>query len=334
MVGIILIKTTAYEEITDFQTIYETYEKCRKKKRPTYGQIRFEMNLSSELVKLQNSLKDHTYRMSNVRKFLIKEPKPRWITVLPFQDKIVQKLLSANIFQPYLETHSIYDSAACQKGKGVTFAISRLTKHLRNYYKEHGNKGYFLKADIKNFYPSITVQNVKDTWLPQIEDENLAKLIQQLLDSHPKGVAMGNQLSTIFAVFYLDPIDRFIKEEYRLKYYTRYVDDFICIAETKQELHNLLMLMQPILQRLNLEFNEKKTMIIPMKNGVDYVGWHFYLNENGRVIRRMRKASKIKMKRKLKDLTWKVQHGIISQRDWILGTKGLESHLALQKARE
>ena len=242
--------------------------------------------------------------------------------------------MSANIFQPYLETHSIYDSAACQKGKGVTFAISRLTKHLRNYYKEHGNKGYFLKADIKNFYPSITVQNVKDTWLPQIEDENLAKLIQQLLDSHPKGVAMGNQLSTIFAVFYLDPIDRFIKEEYRLKYYTRYVDDFICIAETKQELHNLLMLMQPILQRLNLEFNEKKTMIIPMKNGVDYVGWHFYLNENGRVIRRMRKASKIKMKRKLKDLTWKVQHGIISQRDWILGTKGLESHLALQKARE
>ena len=42
--------TTAYEEITDFQTIYETYEKCRKKKRPTYGQIRFEMDLSSELV--------------------------------------------------------------------------------------------------------------------------------------------------------------------------------------------------------------------------------------------------------------------------------------------
>ena len=123
---------------------------------------------------------------------------------------------------------------------------------------------------------------------------------------------MGNQLSTIFAVFYLDPIDRFIKEEYRLKYYTRYVDDFICIAETKQELHNLLMLMQTILQKLNLEFNEKKTIIIPMKNGVDYVGWHFYLNENGKVIRLLRRASKIKMKRKLKDLNWKVHKGIIS----------------------
>ena len=75
--------TTAYEEITDFQTIYETYEKCRKKKRPTYGQIRFEMNLSSELVKLQNSLKDHTYRMSNVRKFLIKEPKHTVFMIQP-----------------------------------------------------------------------------------------------------------------------------------------------------------------------------------------------------------------------------------------------------------
>lgn len=323
--------TTAYEEITDFQTIYETYEKCRKKKRPTYGQIRFEMDLSSELVKLQKSLKDHTYRMSNGRKFLIKEPKPRWITVLPFQDKIVQKLLSTNIFQPYLETHSIYDSAACQKGKGVTFAISRLTKHLRNYYKEHGNKGYFLKADIKNFYPSITVQNVKDTWLPQIEDENLAKLIEQILDSHPKGVAMGNQLSTIFAVFYLDPIDRFIKEDYRLKYYTRYVDDFICIGETKQELHNLMTQMQSILKNLNLEFNKKKTMIIPMKNGVDYVGWHFYLDENGKVIRRMRKASKIKMKRKLKYLTWSLKHHQISSGEYGRKYRGYISYCKVRE---
>ena len=137
---------------------------------------------------------------------------------------------------------------------------------------------------------------------------------------------MGNQLSTIFAVFYLDPIDRFIKEEYRIKYYTRYVDDFICIGETKQELHNLMRMMQPILQQLNLEFNEKKTMIIPMKNGVDYVGWHFYLNENGKVIRRMRKASKIKMKRKLKDLTWKVHKGMIGTIQYDRIVQGMTEH--------
>lgn len=85
--------------------------------------------------------------------------------------------------------------------------------------------------------------------------------------------------------------------------------------------------MQPILQKLNLEFNEKKTMIIPMKNGVDYVGWHFYLNENGKVIRLLRRASKIKMKRKLKDLNWKVHKGIISYQIYDKQVKGMEVHM-------
>ncbi len=319
--------TTAYESLTDFQTLYKAYEGCRKKKRPTYGQIRFERNLSWELVKLQSSLKKHTYIMSNGQRFLIKEPKERWITILPFPDKIVQKLLCTTIFQPYLETHSIYDSAACQKGKGVSFAVSRFTKHLRSYYKEHGNKGYILKADIQNFYPSIDKQIVKETWSPIIEDENLKTLIQRILDTKGTGLAMGNQLSTIFAVYYLNPIDRYVKEEYRMKYYTRYVDDFICIGETKRELQNLLTMLMPIMEHLHLKFNKKKTMIIPIKNGVDYVGWHFYLNENGKITKRLRKSSKEKAKNKLKNLRWNLQKGVISQEQYNKQLKGMISHM-------
>lgn len=319
--------TTAYENLTDFQAIYTTYEKCCKKRRPTQGQIRFERNISHELVKLQTKLRNNTYQMSNGRRFRIKEPKTRWITVLPFPDKIVQKLLCETSFQPYLETHSIYDSAACQKGKGVTFAMQRITKHLHAYYKQHGNKGWILKGDIKNFYPSINVETVKKTWLPIIVDENLAKLIEQMLDTHPNGLAMGNQLSTIFAVYYLNPMDRYIKEEYRMKYYSRYVDDFICIGKTKLELKNLLTAIKPILQKLHLELNEKKTQIMPMKQGVDYVGWHFYLTENGRVIKRLRKASKEKTKRKLKDMNWKLNKGMLSLSQYNKKYRGMIAHL-------
>lgn len=123
--------TITYESLTDFQVLYKVYEECRKKKRSTYAQIRFERNMSWELIKLQNSLIEYTYIMSKGRRFLITEPKEHWITVSPFIDKIIQKLLCTTVFQPYLETHSIYNSGACQKGKGVSFAVSRLTKHLR-----------------------------------------------------------------------------------------------------------------------------------------------------------------------------------------------------------
>lgn len=123
--------TIIYESLTDFQLLYIVYEECRKKKWPTYAQIRFERKMSWELIKLQNSFIENTYIMSKGRKFLITDLKERWITVLPFTDKIIQKLLCTTVFQPYLEIHSIYNSTACQKGNGVSFAVLRLTKHLR-----------------------------------------------------------------------------------------------------------------------------------------------------------------------------------------------------------
>ena len=50
---------------------------------------------------------------------------------------------------------------------------------------------------------------------------------------------------------------------------------------------------------LHLEFNQK-TQITPIKNGVDYLGFHFYLSDTGKVIRKVKQQTKYKYKRKLK----------------------------------
>lgn len=52
---------------------------------------------------------------------------------------------------------------------------------------------------------------------------------------------------------------------------------------------------------LKLKFNSK-TPIFPISQGVDYLGFHFYLTENGKVIRRLRNQRKIRMKRKFKKI--------------------------------
>ena len=48
---------------------------------------------------------------------------------------------------------------------------------------------------------------------------------------------LGNQTSQWFALYYLDPMDRIIKEKMHIKYYVRYMDDGILIHESKEVLN-------------------------------------------------------------------------------------------------
>ena len=48
----------------------------------------------------------------------------------------------------------------------------------------------------------------------------------------------------------------------------------------------------------SLMFNEK-TQVFPIANGVNYLGFHFYLTETGKVIRKVRSAAKNRFKRSL-----------------------------------
>ena len=70
---------------------------------------------------------------------------------------------------------------------------------------------------------------------------------------------MGNQSSPWFALYYLDRLDRLVKERYRIRYYTRYMDDMVLIHEDKAYLQKCLAELREVAEReLKLEFNEEK----------------------------------------------------------------------------
>ena len=52
---------------------------------------------------------------------------------------------------------------------------------------------------------------------------------------------------------------------------------------------------------LKLKLNEK-TQIFPLKNGVDYVGWHFYITDTGKVVRKLRNSNKKSLKRRFRKM--------------------------------
>lgn len=51
-----------------------------------------------------------------------------------------------------------------------------------------------------------------------------------------KGLPIGNMTSQILAIFYLNDLDHYIKEKIKIKYYIRYMDDFILIHPSKKYL--------------------------------------------------------------------------------------------------
>ena len=87
------------------------------------------------------------------------------------------------------------------------------------------------------------------------------------------------------------------------------MDDFILIHPDKAYLLETLHGMENILQGLGLSFNSK-TQVFPIHHGVEYLGWRFYLTESGRVVRRLKKHSKIRWMRRLVKLRREYAEGI------------------------
>lgn len=305
--------------------------RARKCKRHKKDVIQFELNLSANLWQLYESLKTRTYKISGYNKFIIYEPKKREIQALEYKDRVVQHVLCDLYLYPLLTSKFIYDNGACQKNKGTDFAIDRLSAFFRKFYRKHKTDGYILKADIKQFFPSIDHEVLKEKLRKVIDEPDILNLICIIIDSYNndtgKGIPMGNQTSQLFALYYLNDVDRLVKEKLRIKYYTRYMDDCILIHEDKEYLKYSLSRMCEIVERDKLKFNEK-TQIFPIKNGVDFLGFHFYMTETGKVIRKLRQSSKKKYKKRMKKLRDDYNEGLIDLETVKKSLPGFNGHLS------
>ena len=322
---------TYFERICDFQNLYKAHKIARRGKRDTREVIEFEMNLSENLVRLSEELRNKTYKMSGYYSFMIHDPKEREIHALHYVDRVVQHCLCDEVLAPVLDKKLIYDNSACRLGKGTHFSLKRLSSFLVSFYNKYNCEGYFLKCDIKKFFNNIDHDIMKQKLRDVFYDKDLLWLLDMIVDSFEvapgKGLPMGNQSSQWFAVFYLDGFDRLIKEKLKIKYYTRYMDDCVLIHNDKDYLKHCLQDMRDYAKTtLCLDFNSK-TQIFPVKNGVDYLGWHIYLTETGKVIRKVKQQTKYKYKRKLKYLQNEYNKGNISLDEIYLTTTSYRAHL-------
>ena len=170
---------------------------------------------------------------------------------------------------------------------------------MRRFYRQNGFDGWILKCDISKYFYSIRHDVLKTLIRKKISDPDVLWLVDLIIDSTEGnvGIPIGNQTSQLFALLYLDGLDHFVKEKLGIKFYGRYMDDFFLIHKDKEYLQHCLKEIEAFVEDRGLSLNAK-TNIYPLKNGVDFLGFHTYLTESGAVIRKVRRRSKNNMKRK------------------------------------
>lgn len=307
------------EDIFSFGNIYRRYLDCRKNKRNTINALKFEINAEENMLKLERELKTKTYRPSRSILFAARKPKLREIFAADFRDRVVHHIL-VDYLERTWEKIFIYDSYACRKERGTHRAVMRLQSFLRKVSKNGTRKAYYLQLDIKDFFTSIDkkilfelikkgIKNRDILWLAEkiifwdcttsyiLRDrEDIIKEIPRNKSlfgkDNKKGLAIGNLTSQFFANVYLNELDQLVKHTLKVKYYIRYVDDFVLLSGTKEELADYREKIEKFLKdKLSLKLHPRRRKLQPILNGIDFLGYIIrkdYILVRRRVINNMK----------------------------------------------
>ena len=265
------------------------------------------------------------------------EPKERLVLAIDFEGKVVQHSLCDNVLEPAFSRRFIRDNYAGQIGKGTHDGLDRLAAAMRHYFfsrkaaDEAARKaaglpprpmnewdyadGWVLKGDFSKFFYTLLHSYCYETarralkWLKDPELIDFAEwLLWLIIDSTPDpGIPIGNQSSQLLALLYLDAFDHWLGDDRGLVY-GRYMDDFYIIHSDKLLLRQILKEIEAYIKPLGLRLNGK-TQILPLKNGIDFLGFHTYLTQTGKVVRKVRAKSIDNMKRKIRKFRGLVDSG-------------------------
>lgn len=290
----------------ELNTLCECTYECTKQSRWKETTQRYIANMLPLNIDLREDVLNGRYAVQPTTDFLLNERGHiRKIEAPVVRDRIVQKTLTKHVLTPSLRPYLIYDNYASLTDRGTHFARRRLEVMLRRYMSKNGTDGYILLIDIRKYFENVDHEVLKDLIAPKLakEPREVIDLIHYVIDtsSHSeKGLNLGSEAPQIFAVYYLNPIDTFVKAVKGVKYYGRYMDDIFIIGQSKEELSLLLNEIRQRLSDLRLEINDKKTCITKLSHGFTFLQVKYHILQTGRIIKSMSHGKIVRERRRLR----------------------------------
>ncbi|MDD5197924.1 MAG: RNA-directed DNA polymerase [Candidatus Gracilibacteria bacterium] len=303
----------------EIHELFEAYYECRRNKRGTANALAFELDYESSLLALYTEVQNGTYRVGKSIAFIVDKPVKREIFAGDFRDRVIHHYIIRKL-NPVFEKLFIHDSYSCRVGKGTLFGIRRIDRFIRQATANYTKDAHVLKLDIQGFFMNIDrtillsqIRNIIDTKYSSDDAEELFWLCTKVVQNDPTknctikgrregwvglprskslffsapgvGLPIGNLTSQIFANLYLHELDIFVKKELKIRYYGRYVDDFVLVHEDSEYLKESIVLIRTFLsEHLRLELHPKKIHFQHASKGVAFLGayikpWRIYVGK-------------------------------------------------------
>ncbi|HAR45573.1 MAG TPA: RNA-dependent DNA polymerase [Nitrospiraceae bacterium] len=318
-----------YSRIYNFENLLLAFRKASRGRRFAPEVLRFQDRLEENLINLQDELVRGTYKPSPYRTFTIYEPKERIIHVAPFRDRVVHHAIM-NIIEPIWDRLFIYDTYACRKGKGTHAGVNRTTEFLRAAEVKWGaavpprlqgeggvrvgHRVFCFQGDISKCFPSINHHILMRIIEQKIKCKDTLRLFDKIIfnggdhanpDSH--NLPIGNLVSQWAANLYLSELDYFVKHHLKVKFYVRYMDDFILLSNDKGKLHAHRRAVEVFLwEKLRMKLNPKSD-IYPVSQGIDFLGYRIWSSH-----RLLRKISLYRATKRFKKLSGLYSQGRVT----------------------
>jgi len=262
-----------YEEIYQIENLRTAHFKASKGKRHYKEVKKIDKRLNFYLRKIQKMLINETYTTSKYKvKTIHDSGKVRTIHVLPYYpDRIIQWAIMLKLENIFIRsfTKDTY-SAIPERG------IHKLFYELKSVLKKEKTL-YCLKLDICKYYQSIDHTILKNLFKRKIKDEKLLYLLENIVDSLPDGVPIGNYTSQYFANFYLSYFDHWVKENLKVKYYFRYMDDIVLLSRSKRKISVIKRkVFKHLSEKLQLKIKNNWQIFLVSDRGIDFVGYRFF----------------------------------------------------------
>lgn len=303
----------------ELQNLNECAWECTRQSRWKESTQRYLSDMLQKNLELSEEILSGRYRVKPTIDFTLNERGHiRQIEAPVVRDRIVQKSLMKHILTPSLTPYLIYDNYASMKQRGTSFARKRFEVMLHRYICKYGTDGYILLIDVKKYFNNIDHDVLKRLIAPRLKDqpEDVMQLIHYVIDTSSKtgkGLNLGSECPQIFAIYYLNPVDQFVKVVKGVKYYGRYMDDIFVIGRSKDELRTLLTEIESKLAELLLEVNRKKTHIVKLCHGFTWLQIKYTVEPTGHITKAMSHDKIVRERRRLKTFRRQLDLGMMTE---------------------
>lgn len=306
-----------FDWVFSYEHLYHSYRMCRRNVAWKASVQKYMTQAPLNVLQTYTRLMNGKFKTTGFFEFDIMERgKKRHIRSVTISERVVQRCLCDYALVPVLCRTFVYDNGASMKNKGYTFASKRLTQHLHEHYRKHGQDGYILLFDFSKFFDRVSHKLVKGILHKEFSDERLLALTEHFIDAFGSiGMGLGSQISQILALASANKLDHYIKEVCGIRGYGRYMDDGYLIHPEKAYLQKCLEGIKAICDELEITLNTKKTQIVKLSHGFTYLKIRYYLLPSGKVIKKIYRRSVTKMRQKLKAFQKKVADGIMTYKD-------------------